>query len=58
VDQAKAMLLRAHNTFMARPEGERNADLMAVLDHCLIDSTYKPEGDDWKSRLVQQIALR
>lgn len=58
VDQAKAMVLRAENTFMDRPEGERNADLLAVIDHCLIDTTYKPEGTGWESRLVQQIALR
>lgn len=58
VDQAKAMLLRAENTFMARPDGERNAYLLAVVDHCLIDTTYKPEGEGWECRTVQQIALR
>lgn len=58
VDQAKASLLRSTNRFLERPDGERNADLLAVIDHCLIDSTYKPEGDDWKRRTVQHIAFR
>jgi DNA invertase Pin-like site-specific DNA recombinase len=58
VDQAKAMVLRAENTFMNRPDGERNADLLAVIDHCLIDTTYKPEGAGWESQLVRQILLR
>lgn len=58
VDQAKAMLLRAENTFLAMAEGERNAALMAVMDHCLIDSTYQPEGSGWEPKLVHQIALR
>jgi len=57
-DQAKAMLLRAENTFMDRAEGERNADLLAVMDHCLVDTTYKPEGSGWECRIVQQIVLR
>ena len=58
VDQAKAMVLRAENTFMNRPEGERNADFLAVIDHCLIDTTYKPEGAGWERQLVRQIMLR
>jgi DNA invertase Pin-like site-specific DNA recombinase len=58
LDQAKAMLLRAGNRFMDRPEGERNADLLTVMDHCLIDTTYQPEGQDWERRIVQQIVLR
>ena len=58
IDQAKAVMLCGANTFMARPDGERNADLMAVIDHCLIDTSYRPEGHGWESLLVHQIAFR
>ena len=58
IDQAKAIMLRGGNTFMSRPEGERNADFMALIDHCLIDTTYNPEGHGWESRTVLQIAFR
>lgn len=57
VDRAKQMVLRAENTFRARPEGERNADLLLVLSHVLVDTTYRPEGDGWEPRLVPQVAL-
>lgn len=58
MDQVKAMLLRAESSFMQREEGERNADLMLVLEKATVDTTFKPEGTGWEAQLVQQIALR
>lgn len=57
VDRAKQMLLRAESSFRARPEGERNADLLLVLSHALVDTTYRPEGDGWEPKLVPQLVL-
>jgi hypothetical protein len=51
------MLLRAESSFRARPEGERNADLLLVLSHALVDTTYRPEGDKWEPKLVPQLVL-
>lgn len=56
VNAIQRMLLRAESTFMARPDGERNADLLLVMDHAVVDTTYRPEGQGWESRLVLQIA--
>lgn len=57
VDRAKQMLLRAESTFRARPQGERNADLLLVLNHALVDTTYRPVGNGWEPKLVPQLAL-
>lgn len=58
LDQAKAMLLRSENRFMERPDGERNADLMLVVEKAIVDSTYKPLGKGWESKLVPQVVLK
>ena len=58
VDRAKQILLRGEATFMARPAGERNADLLLVADHFVVDTTYKPIGLGWEPKLVTSVALR
>lgn len=57
VNLAKQILLRAESTFMARPEGERNADLLLVVRKALVDTTYRPEGPSWVPKLVPQVEV-
>lgn len=58
VDRMKEILLRGESTFMARPHGERNADLLLVVDHFKVDTTYKPLGMSWEPKLVSEVVLR
>lgn len=52
-------MLRSEHTFMWRPEAERNTHLLSVIDHVLVDTTYKLDsGEHWPTRLVRHIALR
>lgn len=59
LDRDRLAHLRSESAFMRRPEGERNADLLTVIDHVLVDTTYRPDsGDNWQTKLVQQLALK
>lgn len=59
IDRDRWFMLQSEATFMRRPEGERNADLLSVIDHVLVDTTYRPDsGEQWQTRLVKQVVLR
>jgi DNA invertase Pin-like site-specific DNA recombinase len=57
VDEVMQMLMRADNRFKERPEGERNALLLSVVDHAVVDTTFKPVGA-LGGRLVPKVVLR
>lgn len=58
IDQDKLALMSSVNRFMQRPEGERNADLLSLIESVKVDSTYKPVGGGWQPKLVREVLLR
>lgn len=57
LDGVVEMLMRGVNTFLALPEGERNALLLLVVEQALVDMTYRPLGA-YETRLVPVLKLR
>lgn len=58
VDESLAVLLRSESSFLSLPDGERNTVLLSLIDHCRLDTTYKPIGGGWELLLVPQVVLR
>jgi DNA invertase Pin-like site-specific DNA recombinase len=58
VDQAKAQMMRGINAWMARPDSERNADLLVLVERATVDTTCSVQGSIWQAALVREVLLR